>query len=261
VRGAIVREEQDPNIVGGLTKGLAVIEAFDDARPKLAISDIAKITGYDRAACRRLLLTLVKLGYAGHDGKFFKLKPRIMRLGFAYLKSASLPSILQPSMDDLSRTTEESCSASVLDGTQIVYIARASKQRVMSINLSVGSRLPSYCSSMGRVLLAALPPTEARALLNETTLLKLTAHTLTDVEAIMATLDAVRRQGYSLIDEELELGLRSIAVPVLNNRGQVVAAINLGAQAARVSVERMMTEFLPKLRKTQGDLRQFIAPD
>jgi IclR family transcriptional regulator, pca regulon regulatory protein len=256
-----VGEEQDPNIMGGLVKGLRVIETFQTDRQKLAIAEVARLTGYDRASCRRLLLTLVHMGYAEHDGKYFRLTPLVLRLGFAYLHAAPLPNMVQPFLDQLSRDTEESCSASILERDHIVYIARAAKHRVMSINLSIGSRLPAYCSSMGRVLLAALDPDAARRVLTATERPARTSRTLTDVTAISAELEQVRRQGYAIIDEELELGLRSVAVPVMNSRDDVVAAINIGAQAARVSVQRIRDEFVPKLRDVQADLKRLIQAD
>jgi IclR family pca regulon transcriptional regulator len=254
-------KERDPNLVGGLIKGLRIIEAFDNDRSRLSISEVSALTRMDRATCRRLLLTLVSLGYAEHDSKFFKLTPRVLLLGYAYLHTASLPNVVQPLLEQLSRETDESCSASVLDGQAIVYIARASRRRVMSINLSVGSRLPAYCSSMGRVLLANMPPERARAVLLASELRRFTPTTLVDVDRLMAELVTVRAQNYAIIDEELELGLRSIAVPLINNRGTVVAAINVGAQAARVSLEKMRDVFLPHLLRAQADLRRLLAPE
>jgi IclR family transcriptional regulator, pca regulon regulatory protein len=258
---APVLQERDPNLVGGLMKGLRIIEAFDTDHVRLAIADVSRTTSMDRATCRRLLLTLVSLGFAEHDGKFFKLTPRILRLGYAYLQSASLPSIVQPLLEQLSRETEESCSVSVLDGQFIVYIARASRRRVMSINLSVGSRLPAYCSSMGRVLLAALSPPAAKAILEQSDRRALTSKTLTGVGVLMTQLATIRSENYAIIDEELELGLRSIAVPLYDSRGRVVAAMNIGAQAARVSVAQMRDIFYPKLATAQADLRRLLAPD
>ncbi len=253
--------ERDPNFVGGLMKGLRIIEAFDTDRPRLTIADVSRATDMDRATCRRLLLTLVALGYADHDGKFFRLTPRVLRLGYAYLHSASLPNIVQPLLEQLSRNTEESCSVSLLDDQFIVYVARASRQRVMSINLSIGSRLPAYCSSMGRVLLAFLPVPEAKAILEASTLTRHTPKTVTDIDRLLEELAIIRRRNYAIIDEELELGLRSIAVPLINNQGAVVAALNVGAQAARVSLEQMQEVFLPQLLRVQNDLRRLLSPE
>jgi IclR family pca regulon transcriptional regulator len=253
--------ERDPNLVGGLMKGLRVIQAFDTDCPRLTIADVSHATGMDRATCRRLLLTLVSLGYAEQDGRFFRLTPRVLRLGYAYLHAATLPNIIQPLLEQLSRDTDESCSASVLDGQSIVYIARASRQRVMSINLSIGTRLPAYCSSMGRVLLASMPPSKAKALLEAADLQKHTPKTVTDIKHLMEELAVIRGQNYAIVDEELELGLRSIAVPLINSHGSVVAALNIGAQAARVSVEKMQQTLLPTLMRVQNELRQLLVLD
>lgn len=161
---------RETDFVGGFAKGLRVIEAFGEDRPRLSIADVSKITGLDRATARRCLLTLAELGYAEYDGKFFMLLPRILRLGHAYLSGTPLPTIIQPHLDRLSQSVGESASASVLDGAEIVYIARASQMRVISINLMAGSRLPAYCASMGRVLLAWLDESEARTILEQTEL-------------------------------------------------------------------------------------------
>ena len=252
-------ETRDRNLVGGFMKGLRIIEAFDTDHPRLTIADVARATDMDRATCRRLLLTLISLGYAELEGAHFRLSPRILRLGHAYLHSASLPNVAQPLLDQLSRDTGESCSVSVLDGPSIVYVARASRQRVMSVNLNVGSRLPAYCSSMGRVLLAFLPPAEARLLLEASDLRPLTSKTIVSLDQLMEELASVRIQKFAIVDEELELGLRSIAVPIWNSKGKVVAALNIGAQAARVSVEEMRETLLPRLFRVQDDLRRLLG--
>ncbi len=247
-------EPRDHEIMGGFLKGLAVIEAFGSNSSHLTIADVAKATGLDRATARRCLLTLLRCGYAGLEGKRFHLTPRILRLGFAYLAATPLPRLVQPFLERVSEKTDESCSVSVLDGSEIVYIARASQRRVLSIGLSVGSRLPAYCASMGRVLLAAMPPQEARALLERSERRKLTAKTLTDCDELMAEIARIREQGYCIVDEELEVGLRSVAVPLRNTSGAVVGAMNIGAQAARASHERIENEFLPVLLDMQRDI-------
>jgi IclR family pca regulon transcriptional regulator len=213
----------------------------------MSIADVAQKTGLDRAAVRRSLLTLVALGYADYDGKFFTLTPRILRLGHSYLSATTLPVFLQPFLDAVAEATGQSSSASVLDDTQIVYIARASQKRVMSINLNPGSRLPAYCSSMGRVMLAALPEGGARDILARTDLRANTDRTIVGVEQLMAELQSVREQGYAVIDQELELGLCSIAVPLRNRRGEVVAALNVGAPAAHVAPSQLVHQFLSPL--------------
>lgn len=250
---------RETDFVGGFAKGLKVIEAFGETKPRLTIADVSKDTGLDRATARRCLLTLAELGYAAYDGKFFELTPKILRLGHAYLSATPLPRLVQPYLDQLSEKVGESASVSVLDGTEIVYVARASQKRVMSINLSAGSRLPAYCASMGRVLLAALPETEARAIVAASDLRANTPFTRTDPDALMEEFSRVRRQGYALIDQELEIGLRSIAVPLENARGRVVAALNIGAPAAHAAAEEMAERYLPAMREVQAALRQVLA--
>jgi IclR family pca regulon transcriptional regulator len=246
---------REGDFVNGLAKGLSVIAAFDAGREKLAIADVARLTDLDRATARRCLLTLAELGYAHYDGKFFTLTQKILRLGHSYLTATPLPRLVQPVLERLSEATGESASVSVLEGTEIIYVARASQKRVMSINLNPGSRLPAYCSSMGRVLLAALPKGEAETVLRASALVANTGFTKTDPVALLAELDRVKAQGYAVIDQELEVGLRSIAVPLFNASGKVVAALNFGAQAARVSVEEMEQRLLPLMRAAQEELR------
>jgi IclR family pca regulon transcriptional regulator len=248
----------ETDFVSGFARGLRVIEAFGEATPRLSIADIAKATGLDRATARRCLLTLATLGYADYDGKFFTLTPKILRLGHSYLSSTPLPQIVQPFLDALSGKVGQSSSVSVLDGSEIVYVSRSSQRRVMSINLMPGSRLPAYCASMGRVLLAALPDNEARKRLEDRPRAAFTAHTKTDIEDLMGELAAVRARGYAVIDQELELGLCSIAVPLRNPRGQVVAAINIGAPAAGVSATDLPDRYLAELLAVAAALRSLL---
>lgn len=250
---------RETDFIGGFAKGLRVIEAFGEARPRLTITDVSKETGLDRATARRCLLTLAELGYAAYDGKFFELTPRILRLGHAYLSATPLPLLVQPFLDQLSEKVGESASSSVLDGAEIVYVARAAQRRVMSVNLMPGSRLPAYCASMGRVLLAALPEAEARAVIEGSDRKPKTPFTKTEPEALMAELARVRGQGYALIDQELELGLCSIAVPLETARGHVVAALNIGASTAHVAAHEMVERYLPALRAVQAALRPLLA--
>lgn len=251
---------RDPNkeTIAGFAKGLKVIEAFDDGRPRLSITEVSLLTGLERATARRCLLTLVRDGYASYDGKFFSLTPRVLRLGFAYLSSTPLPRLVQPYLEQLAGETNESCSASTLDGPEIVYIARASQKRVMSIGLNVGSRLPAYCASMGRVLLAAVPDRERRRLLESMPREQRTANTLTGIEDLLRVIETVRQQGFAVVDQELEPGLRAIAIPIADGKGRVVAAINIGAQAERVSIDAMRRVFLPRLRRVQEELRHLL---
>lgn len=249
----------ETDFVSGFARGLRVIEAFEEAQPRMSISDVARSTGLDRATARRCLLTLAELGYADYDGKFFTLTPKILRLGHAYLATTPLTRIVQPFLDRLSEEVGQSVSVSVLDGTDIVYVARAARKRVMSINLAPGSRLPAYCASMGRVLLAALPADDCRAVLAKSQLRAFTARTKTDPDALMEEFARVRAQGYAVIDQELELGLCSIAVPLINDRGRTVAALNIGAPAVTISADLLTERFLPRLRQVASELRLHLV--
>ncbi|HZH10824.1 MAG TPA: IclR family transcriptional regulator C-terminal domain-containing protein [Microvirga sp.] len=246
---------EDRDFVASLEKGLLVIEAFDASRPRLTLSEVAKITGITRAAARRYLRTLTRLNYADFDGRYFSLSPRILRLGYAYLSSTALPTRLQPFLERISEETGESSSAAVRDGDDIVYIARSATRRIMSIGLGVGSRLPAYCTSLGRAILAFQPPETIEAYLARVRLEPRTPKTITDKVALRAVLEATRQQGYAIVNEELEFGLRSIAVPLVQKNGQVTIALNISAQAARVPASEMEERFLPSLRSASEALR------
>lgn len=250
---------RERDLMGGLMKGLKVIEAFSADRPRLSISEAAENAALDRATTRRCLLTLAEMGYAAYDGKFFTLTPRILRLGTGCLAAMPLPRIVQPVLDRLSQEIGESTSVSILDESEIVYVARAAQKRVMSIALMPGSRLPAYCTSMGRVLLAALAPAEARQILEAGPRPSRTVHTVTDLDALMDILGQVRAQGYALIDQEVELGLRSIAVPLTTARGQTVAALNVGLSAGTEPVSALTERYLPALRAVQAELAQVLT--
>ncbi len=245
--------------MAALEKGLAVIECFDAGHDRLTIADVARATDLSRAAARRCLLTLTSIGYAEFDGKFFRLTPRVLRLGYAWLSSTALPKLVQPFLERLSEETHESSSASLLDGHEIVYIARSAQRRIMSVGLSVGSRLPAFCTSMGRVLLAALDPEEARVRILAGRPSPLTPHTVTEIEPLMAKLAEVRTQGHAIVDQELELGLVSLAMPLVNGRGQVAAAFNLSVQSQRVAGDEIETNLLPRMRAMQKLLQPLIA--
>lgn len=244
--------------MGGLAKGLAVIETFTAERFRQSISDVSAASGLDRATARRCLLTLAHLGYADYDGKFFTLTPRVLRLGTACLASMPLPQLVQPWLDRLSEELGESSSLSILDGGDIVYIARAAQRKVMSIALMPGSRLPAYCTSMGRVLLAALPEAEALQCLSAHPPIPRTPRTLTTPEAVMEQIRIAGGQGYAVIDQEVEMGLRSIAVPVLNARGATVAAVNIGLPARGEGVSELIERYLPPLKLLQAELRKVL---
>jgi IclR family pca regulon transcriptional regulator len=256
--GEIDDQGGDRDFVASLEKGLLVIEAFDASRPRLTLSDVSKLTGITRAAARRYLLTLTKLNYADFDGRYFTLSPRILRLGYAYLSSASLSVRVQPFLEQISEATGESSSAAILDGDDIVYIARSATRRIMSIGLGVGSRLPAYCTSLGRAILAHQPDEAIEAYLQRVRMEARTPKTVTDKAEFRAVLEATRVQGYALVNEELEFGLRSIAVPVVQKNGQVTIALNLSAQAGRVSADEMRERFLPSLSAASESLRYLL---
>jgi len=248
----------DRDIMGGLAKGLAMIETFTADRPSQSISEAAAASGLDRATARRCLLTLTRHGYADWDGKFFTLTPRVLRLGTACLATMPLPQIMQPLLDALSDRIGQSSSVSILDGAEILYVARAAQKKVMSISLMPGSRLPAHCTSMGRVLLAARPEAEALAILTAQPLQARTPRTLTDPGAIMAELARVRAQGFAIIDHEVELGLRSIAVPLISVHGKVVAALNVGVAAVQDTPEQLAPTYLQALLDVQSSARPML---
>ncbi len=247
------------DFVQSLDRGLAVIRCFSSEHPSLTLSEVAERTGLTRAAARRFLLTLQELGYVGSAGRQFSLRPRVLALGYAYLSSFSVSQIAQPHLEDLAEELHESCSVSVLDGDDLVYVARASANRIMTIALTVGTRLPPYPTSMGRVLLAHLPECELDAYLRRATLHKLTEHTITDEQELRAVLAAVRSRGWASVDQELEAGVRSIAVPIRDNSRKVVAAINASAHAARVPMRRLEKQFLPRLQEAAGQIDSELA--
>ena len=246
------------DMMGGLAKGLAVIESFSPDSPRQSISEVSAATGLDRATARRCLLTLAHLGYADHDGKYFALAPRVLRLGTACLATMKLPQLVQPMLDEISDELGESASVSILDGSEIVYVARAAQRKVMSIALMPGSRLPAYCTSMGRVMLAALPEAEARQRIGSDPLPRRTPHTLTEPEAILSELSRVRSQGYAVIDQEVEIGLRSVAVPLMSARRVTVAAVNFGLPARGEPIEPLIERYLPALRSVSARLRDIL---
>jgi IclR family pca regulon transcriptional regulator len=243
------REAADPDYVQSFVRGLDVIRAFSRYRPRMTLSEVADETHMTRAAARRFLLTLVKENYAQTDGKYFELRPKVLDLGFAYLASMTLWDIAEPVMRNVVSATQESCSMAVLDGIEIVYVARVPANRVMTIGLSVGSRLPAHCTSMGRVMLAALPEEELGKRIEQMQPEKLTPYTITSRVKLRDELRAVARQGWSMVDQELEPGLRSLAVPIRARSGVVAAAMNLGCHAGRISLDTMREKFLPILQE------------
>jgi IclR family transcriptional regulator, pca regulon regulatory protein len=233
--------------VQSLERGLAVIRVFDAAHPELTLSDVARATGLTRAAARRFLHTLVDLGYMRTDGRLFSLRPRVLELGYAYLSGLTLTEIALPHMETLVARVHESCSVSVLDGEDVVYVARVPTKRIMTVAINVGTRFPAYATSMGRVMLAAQPQPWIDSYLATTRFASLTPSTVTDAKKLATVLRKVARQGYALVDQELEVGLRSIAVPVRGGDGSVVAAMNTSIHVSHGDADAVRRNLLPPL--------------
>lgn len=246
-----------PDFVQSLERGLAVIRAFDAEKPELTLSDVARATGLTRAAARRFLHTLVELGYVRNDGRLFELRPRVLELGYSYLSSLSLPEVALPHMERLVEQVRESCSLSVLDVDEVVYVARVPTKRIMTVAISVGTRFPAYATSMGRVLLAHADAGWVDDYLSTVKMQSLTRRTVTDPDRLRGVLSRIRSQGFCLVDQELEEGLRSIAVPVRDGSGAVVAAMNVSAHISRGSAEVIRKELLPPLL----DAAEAVAED
>ena len=267
----LVSFADSPDFVVSLSRGLNIIRAFGSSeqatdRPSkmrpadaLTLSEVAERTGLARAVVRRFLYTLVELGYVITEGKYFRLTAKILDLGYAYLSSFSLPKIAERFLEEVTQETKESSSASVLYGDEIVYVARVQTRRIMSVSLSIGSRLPAFCTSMGRVLLAHLPVETLQRYLKTAKFQHFTDKTISDPETLRKELSTVLKQGYALVDQELEIGLRSLAVPVFASGGRAVAAINIGTQAARITKGEVLQQFLPVLRKAAKNISSCLG--
>lgn len=245
--------------VQSLERGLAVLRAFDGRRPEMTLAEVAKLTGLTRATARRLLLTLSTLGYVRTDGKRFALTPAVLDLGHAYVSGLQLPDIAQPFMEALSERVHESVSASVLDGHEIVYVARVPTQRIMTISLAIGSRLPALWTSMGRVMIADLPVELQRTLVAQMPAPPPTARALAVADELLDELERVQQQGWCLLDQELEDGIRSVAAPLHDRHGRVVAAINIGTHASRVTLRDLRAGILPHLLETARAIDERLA--
>ena len=255
---------RDADFIQSLERGLSVIRAFDADHSKLSLSEVAVRTGLSRAAARRFLHTLVDLEYMRAEGSQFSLRPKILELGYAYLSSLSLPEVAMPHLEQLVEQVRESSSVSQLDGDDVVYIARVPTRRIMTVAISVGTRFPAYATSMGRVLLAGKPAEWLDAYLASVTLAPLTPHTIADPAALRAELDRIRVQGWAVVDQELEEGLRSVAAPIRDGEGRAIAAVNVSTHAGRRSVADVIDDLLEPLLRTardiEADLRQSAAP-
>lgn len=241
--------ESDPDFVGSLAKGLNVIRVFGKDSPNMSISDVARSTGITRAGARRLLLTLHALGYLQTDGRRFSLAPRTLELGYSFLSSRGWLSIASPLLEALRTTLGESVSITVLEDTDVVYVARFRADRVMTVSMDVGSRRPAYCTAMGRVLLGELPETEASAILDRSDLIAHMPRTLVDKEALMEEFRKARRQGYAIVDQELEQGLVAASAPLRDCNGAVLAAVNVCGHASELTLEDLRRRCLPALQE------------
>ncbi len=246
------------DLIAGLEKGLQVIEAFDQERSRLTVSEVAQRTGLTRAAARRYLLTLVHLGYARQTDKVYSLTPKILRLGQSYLHSARLPRIVQPLLYRLAYSLGEAASAGVLEGGDLVCVAAVSAGRVVSATLQPGTRVPAYCTASGRVMLATLSDSALQAYFDTVELERLTEHTVADRAALQAEIGRIRAQGYALVNQEMELGLRTLAVPLRNFKGETVAAMNVSISADRMPADQVVGGCLPQLVKVQAELTALL---
>lgn len=254
---SLVSNESGTNkeTVQSLVKGLAVIKAFNKQRPMMTLSEVAQQTGFSRAATRRFLLTLVVEGYAKQEGKSFSLTAKVLDLGFAYLSTQDIWQHGKFLMQQLVEQLNESCSAAVLEGNDVIYVARvATTKRIMSISLNVGTRLPAFATSLGRVLLADKDETALESFLNQGELSQFTEYTITDKAQLIAEIEQVKQQGYSIVEQELELGLTSISVPVYNSAGSIIGALSISSHASQTSKAHLLTIILPALQSCAKEI-------
>lgn len=246
--------EHSSDFIQSLERGLAVINSFSSEHPGQTLSEVADQTGLTRATARRVLITLTELGYVDQRGRSFSLTPKVLELGYSFLSSLRVVDVAQPSMERLVDQVQESSSMSVLDGSQIVYVARVPTKRIMTIALALGSRLPAYPTSMGRVLLAGLSDEGLEEFIEQTAFEELTPYTVTDKERFRGLIQQCRDDGFALVDQELEEGVRSIAAPIKNRRGEVIAAMNVSCHASRVDVPCMHEVFKPRLLEAAAEI-------
>jgi IclR family pca regulon transcriptional regulator len=249
----------DKEFMTTLAKGFAVLGLFGRERPSLTLSEAAAAAELSRATARRILRTLTELGYVEQQGRQFALAPGILKLGFSYLSAQSWIERARPLMKELSERFHESCSAAILQGTDAVYVARVPAGRIMSVAISIGTRLPAFHTSIGRVQLGYLDDDELWRRLRSHRVEAYTASTITDVQALVERIHADREQGFSIVDEELERGLRSISVPVVDRAGQAVAGLNLSTHSTRTTRNEMRERFLPALREAAAQIAASIA--
>ena len=251
--------DRDKDHMGGLAKGLRLLESFDAAHSRLTVSEAARRTGLSAASARRCLLTLCTLGYLRSDGKYYAMDHGALRIGHAYAASTQLPRLIQPTLDALSERSRESASLAVLDGDQVRIAARSTARRTMRVALAVGSSLPLHCSAAGRALMWDFAETQLRALVGAPPLARFTPRTIVSVRELLRELAASRERGYSACDEEIELGVRSLAVPVFDRTGAVAAAMSISTRAERMTVAEMAKAYLPALLRAQAAVARQIG--
>lgn len=247
------------DFVQSLERGIAVLRSFDGEAPRQTLADVARATGLTRATARRLLLTLEHLGYARTDGKHFELTPRVLDIGYSFVASLNLTQIAQPYLEALSEEVAESVSVSVLDDTDIVYVARVPTKRIMTVAIGLGSRFPAYQTSMGRALLAEMPDDEVADVFERSDRVRRTEHTIADVASLLAALADVRRCGWAIVDQELEIGVRSAAAPIRSAAGRTIAAVNVSTHVGRTSIDELHERFVPNLVETANQISAALA--
>lgn len=252
------QKSQNRDYVVALARGLKVIDAFTHQDNQMALAEIAKIVHLSRATVRRSLITLLELGYVESDGKYFQVSPKVLTLAQAYLLSSPLPRVSRPFLERASDALRESCTVSILHGDEVIFVARSSRRRVRSLLRDVGAHLPAYCTSTGRVLLAALPEHELNEFFTRVKLVKLTQFTVVNVQKLRKIIEAVRKQEFCIGDQEFEIGLLTIAVPIRNASGRTIAALTASAHASETSKQRLLEEFLPALRQTAAEMRPLL---
>ncbi|MBH1963373.1 MAG: helix-turn-helix domain-containing protein [Comamonadaceae bacterium] len=246
------------NYVQSFARGLQVLRSFSAQAPRQTLSEVAERAGLTRAGARRILLTLQTLGYVLSDGKLFRLTPRVLDLGFAYLSSMPIWDLAEPEVEALVNRVKESSSVAVLDGAEIVYVMRVPTHKIMKISLGIGSRLPAFCTSLGRVLLSDLEDSEIVKRLENAPHAALTRHTVTDVPKILSRIQQVRKQGWCLANQELEEGLISVAAPLRGADGRIAAAINVSGQANRTNAQEIQEKILPPLLETAQTISRLL---
>ncbi|WP_445158658.1 IclR family transcriptional regulator domain-containing protein [Halomonas sp. E14] len=255
-----VLSPDDRDFVAALASGLEVIQAFDEAHPRMTLSEVATRTGMNRAKARRFLLTLHALGYMRKQGRDFELAPKVLQLGYAYLSANNYRSVIQQMLEEITAEIGESASLGVLEGDEVIYVARsAASHRLLAITLSVGSRLPAAHTSLGRVLLAQLPEPELERFLERTRLERFTEHTVVDKAELRRRIVEVRQQGYAIVDQELDPGLRSLAVPAFDANGKLLGGINISTNAARVDYPTLLQRYLPLLQEKARQVRLTVS--